>query len=89
MSDKVQQCTRCGAAIVFLKMKPSARTPDPKPNPIDRESSPNGNLLVSWGTSTYQVVSKAELEKVKELPKPPPLHTSHFVTCRFAKNFRR
>lgn len=88
MSDKVQHC-KCGMLFVFMTEKPTYKNPTPKLNPVCRNPSPDGNLLVNWDTLTYQVVSKSELEKVKRLPNPPKLHKSHFSDCPFKNEFRR
>jgi len=89
MGDKVKSCQSCGASIVFMTQKPTNKNPQPKPNPINRFPSADGNLLVNWDNLTYQVVSKAELEKVKRLPNPPSLYKSHFGNCPDAKKYRR
>lgn len=85
--DKINYCDACGAAFVFMKQKPTFKNPDPKPNPIERLPSDNGNLLVEWSTLTYSVVKKDEIEKAKRMG--IKLHTSHFATCPKKERFRR
>ena len=87
MNDKVQQCSACGSLIVFMQQKPTVKNPYPKPNPINRYPSENGNLIVSWETLTYQVVSAKDLPKAQEMKMV--LHSSHFATCEFKEKFRK
>lgn len=89
MADKVAQCNKCGAPIMFMtqKGKVSAR-----PNPIERHAHPKGNLRISFDRMEYEFVSKDEIEADRvnqENGGVPSLYVSHFGFCKFAAQFRK
>jgi hypothetical protein len=80
-------CSKCGAEIMFLKMQPSKRTPEPKANPIETEPVPNGNLVVSRERGLYRIASRDEIKTAFEEGKN--LYISHFARCPGGKEFRK
>lgn len=72
----MSQCRSCDARILW------AKTEAGKAMPVDREPTPEGNLLLR-GDGTVHVVAEGEV-----LP-GMPLHTSHFVTCPERDSWRK
>lgn len=82
--DKSANCSKCGAPIVFLRATPTLKNPAPKLNPIDRKSTPDGNIAPDWDTGTYVIVKAEERSEY-----PGPLHKSHYATCPKASYFKK
>jgi hypothetical protein len=89
MPDKVAQCNKCGALIMFMTQ--FGKTASGK-NPINRHPQPNGNLKISFSQMSYQFASKDEIEADRTAQNDggsPSLYLSHFANCKFADKFRR
>jgi len=86
MRSEMTECGACGALIYFLKSAPTDKNPNPKPNPINSEPSPNGTIQIYPEDGIYKILKKADAEKAHL--NGEPLHISHFATCDQAKTFR-
>lgn len=72
------KCSACGAAIVWANHSVTG-----KPNPIDAEPSPEGNIELNADGKIYRIVPKAQ-----RAAHAGRLRKSHFVTCPEAASFR-
>lgn len=82
-----QPCKACDAPVYWAENEATG-----KPAPIDAASNPDGNIylfvLRSAGRrKLYRVLSKGQAQARRDAGSP--LHTNHFQTCPFAKEFRR
>lgn len=89
-------CKRCGAAIVWAKQvrkewvngKWETRPViGAKANPVNAESSAEGNVVLNAEAGVYRFATGNELEMAKFHGKR--LWRSHFETCRHAAEFRK
>lgn len=78
----MSRCRSCQAPIWWGKSRETG-----KPAPIDDQASSDGNLRLHFEDETYEVLSGERLEQART--QGEKLHLSHFVTCPFAKSFRR
>lgn len=80
-------CSKCFEQIIWLKMLPNEKTPNPKPAPIEMKPHPRGNLIISWEKRLYRFATPEEKEFARANSKN--LYISHYVTCPFANEFRK
>lgn len=98
---RIGKCKACGGAIIWSRKVESNSRVDrqgkpfgvidttgerPKPNPIDAEVSPDGNILLSEDGETYTIVPVADRGSYGYYG---VLHLSHFVTCPNRDQFRK
>ena len=81
--NNFSQCKRCGARIIFVKMK-SGNTMPVNPNCVnDRKDGGKDRIVLANGevTSGTIVTDPAEANGVG--------YVSHFATCEYDRRFRR
>ena len=81
------KCQKCGTEIMFLKMLPTERTPEPKANPVEVAPSMSGNLVVDRERGLYRIATREELATAGLERKN--LYISHFAHCPGGKEFRK
>lgn len=80
-------CRRCPAEILFCKQNPTARNPNPQPNPLDVRPDPNGNLRLDTISMRYDVLTGDALKEARA--NNEDLFISHFVTCPARQHFKK
>ena len=76
-------CRSCGAAIVWLEIRPGGRR-----MPVDAEPSAKGNVIADLTQAVGVVIPAAALAQVKADTPDEPLYVSHFATCPDADAWR-
>jgi hypothetical protein len=82
-----ETCRRCPAPIIFAVQNPTKSNPHPKPNPLNAEPQPDGNLRLDRQTMRYDVLTGEALAGAKA--RKEELYLSHFATCPARQMFRR
>lgn len=82
-----ETCRRCPAPIIFAVQNPTKKNPHPKPNPLNAEPSPEGNLRLDKQTMRYDVLTGDALEEAKQ--NGEELYLSHFANCPARQLFRK
>lgn len=77
--QQLQQCKKCTRGIVYCKHERTKRDA-----PIDAVPTAGGTALIDWGAMTYRIIPDSDLDKY-----PGQLHKLHWVTCPFARDFRK
>lgn len=75
-------CRSCNAPI-FWSTHPGTG----KPNPIDDEAVPDGNIRLDLEAGTYVVLAGSMLQEARA--RGEILHKSHFATCPNSKTHRK
>lgn len=83
MTDAVvaAECGSCKAPILWLHHTVTGRNA-----PIDRDPSPEGNIVIDLDEGTYRVLDRLALADARATY--TPVYTLHFVTCPDAEKHR-
>jgi hypothetical protein len=72
---------------MWLTAVPTAKNPNPRPNPIEVNPHEKGNLVIDRNKGLYRVATTTEIEVARRDKKN--LYISHYATCPFAREFTK